>query len=385
MNSKIQSGQRTRSTVLLSALTVCLSLMSGSAFAIPWIPQETAAKKNDNEFAVVRGQISHAGEVSKANVSFDEIKAVMNQRVMPPPVPFPAQWQAMNAEDRKQWVEVFQNSDEGKRFVQQRDKMLKEAKSFEVIFDEDGEFAVYDVPPGTFGLQGRIDKEIDGIMHAFEVFAKIEVEADVQVVQLKPIPIVTTPLYKRGQAAPAISVKSIDGEKTINFDVPEFDGKYVFLNFWFSGDPDRNYQKQIQKMAADLKDSHSLALLSISIDTDRERALAAIKEGEFTGVNGIAGGWEHPIIDAYAVRSTPSGWLLTPDRKIHMTQHEFYQALRVKQSMTDVIRDRIDGKDKPTLAERSDKGSEPKAADDKTSSSESDVGSKSSGGDEGSK
>jgi hypothetical protein len=42
-----------------------------------------------------------------------------------------------------------------------------------------------------------------------------------------------------------------------------------------------------------------------------------------------------------------------------MTQHEFYQAVKIKPTITDVIRDRIEGKDKPTPAARPEDSDEP--------------------------
>ena len=311
---------------------------------------QTKTQDQKKRLASIRGKIAHTGDFSKANVQFSDIKTSLHQKVTPPPVPIPGQWPQMNVEDRQLWLKAFQESDQGKKFFEDRQKLIRDAKVFEVVFDDSGEFVVFDVPEGTYGLQGRVDKEVDGVTHAFEAFAEIVVGKDIEVVNLKPIPIVTTPLFKQGQPAPAITVDGQDGSLT--FDDERFKGKHIFLNFWYSGDPDNGYQKQVYEMYEKLKEKNSLELISIAIDSDRKNAVNAIKQKKLSGAHGFSDGWEHKIVESYGVRSTPSGWLISPDRKIMMTQHEFFQAIRVTPSIEEVIGGRIEGKDKPTPAIR---------------------------------
>jgi hypothetical protein len=312
--------------------------------------QEKDKGENEETKAKVSGSIAHTSDFSKKNIEFTEIETSLYERVVPPQPPVPPNWADMNTEDRTSWWTVFQTTDEGKKFVADRDRLIKNASVFEVIYEDDGSFDVYDVPAGTYGMQGRIDNEIDGVLHAFEVFGKIVVEEGVEVVQLQPIPIEITPLYKSGQAAPELTVKSAD-ESNIGFDSDQLKGKYVFLNFWSANDPDNGYQKQIQKMYEELNESQNVELLSIAVDDEPEKAVEAIAKNEFVGLQAFTNGWDHEAVTSYGVRSTPSGWLISPDGKIMMTQYEFYQAVKVKPSVAEVISDRITGKDKPTPAQ----------------------------------
>jgi len=149
-------------------------------------------------------------------------------------------------------------------------------------------------PPGEYGLQGRFDKEIEGITYGFEVFARIKVLGDVDQLKLEPVPVTITPLFEQGQP------------------------------------------------------------VSIVLDEDRKKAIKWLIDKEFKqGSYGFPKeGWEDKTVDAYGVRSTPSGWLISNDseRKILISQHEFFKLARVKSSITEIVRDRIDGKDTPTPA-----------------------------------
>lgn len=310
-------------------------------------------KSRKKERAMIRGQISHVSKADREKVKFEEIKTSIHQQVDPPDVPVPRNWATMKLEDQKQWAIRFKESDRGKKFLADREKMIAEAPVFEVVYEDDGKFTVYDVPPGVFGLQGRVDKEINGTMHAFEVFAEINVGKDVQIVDLKPIPIVVTPLFKSGQPAPKIAVETFDGKDVLTLQTPSYQGKYLFLNFWYTGDKGQEYQKQVQDMYRDLKADYPIKLLSVCMDEKRKEAIKYIVKAQYKlGSHGFTDGWDHETVEAYGVRSTPSGWLIGPDGKIAMTQHEFYQAVKIKDTITTVIRDRIEGKDKPTPAER---------------------------------
>ena len=328
---------------LLIAVGLCLSVFSDDALA--------QQKKSQKRYATVEGVIKN--DARKAfRVSYDEIKTSLRKVVVPPQPPFPNNWKTMKEEDRKSWLSKFYESDAGKRFLKAQEKALSEAATFEVKYNDKGDFTVYDVPPGDYGLQGRIDKEIDGIKYGFEVFARIKVLSDVDQIKLEPIPVTITPLFEKGQPAPAISVPTIKGEK-LTFDLAAYDDHYIFLNFLNTTDLTPGYQKQVQDMYIALGKSHKVKLISIVLDKDTSKAIKWLIRNEFKeGSYGFTKGWDHKSVDAYGVRSTPSGWLISPDkeREIVISQHEFFSLARVKASITDIVRDRIDGKDTPTPA-----------------------------------
>jgi len=233
-------------------------------------------------------------------------------------------------------------------------------------FNKEGEFIVYDVPPGVYGLQGRVDKEIGDVNHAFEIFAEIKVSGQFDEVALDPIPVVVTPILTSGMQAPKISVSTHNGKKKLSFanlqkKKGKPDPKYVFVNFWSTkdfvekGKPD--YQQTVQAAIKEMEaEGYKVGLLSICLDEDRPTAIDHIMKNEFRkGLHGFTSGWEHETVDRFGVRSTPSGWLLDQNNKIIMSQYEFYNLTKVKDSLADVLKDRIDGKDAPTPADQAKK------------------------------
>ena len=319
-----------------------------SVFADNGLAQKKKAKKR---LATVEGVIKN--DARKAfRVSYDEIKTSLRKVVVPPQPPFPKNWKTMNEADRKSWLSKFYESDAGKRFLKAQEKALSEAVTFEVKYNDKGDFTVYDVPPGDYGLQGRIDKEINGIKYGFEVFARIKVLSDVDQIKLEPIPVTITPLFEKGQPAPPISVLTIKGQE-LTFDLDAYKDHYIFLNFLNTSDLTPGYQKQVQDMYKTLGKSHKVKLISIVLDKDTSKAIKWLIRNKFKeGSYGFTKGWDQKTVEAYGVRSTPSGWLISPDkdRKIAISQHEFFTLARVKSSITDIVRDRIDGKDTPTPA-----------------------------------
>ncbi len=309
--------------------------------------------------ATVKGKVvfdenrMESWDQQKLVVPFDELETNLFERVELPPVPFPEQWASMKPEQRQAWVKEFEASDEGKKLFQKRSELIENGKSFEVKIESDGDFVVYDVPPGVYGLRGRVDKEIGDTKFAFEVFGQIEILKEVDEVVLNPLQVDVTPLLARDQVAPPVAVKSADGQQTLTLD--EFKDRYVFINFWISNSPSASYQEQIQKMYVDLKDQHPLQLLSICVDNDRTAAAEFIAaNGLVEGSHGFSEGLEHRTLFDYGVRAIPSFWLIAPDGKISMTQFEIATALRANQELKDIVANRILGKDTPTPAGQPD-------------------------------
>ena len=127
------------------------------------------------------------------------------------------------------------------------------------------------------------------------------------------------------------------------------------------------YQKQVQDMYKAIGKSHKVKLVSIVMDKKKGKAISWLLKNKFTeGSYGFTQGWDNKTIEEYGVRSTPSGWLISPDakRKILLSQHEFFRMARVKDSITDIVRDRIEGKDTPTLATPPDEEQKEDGEDD---------------------
>ena len=355
-------------TSCFSVLSVVTILFVLSGFANQAQAQRKAQrKKKDDRLATIQGVIKNDARKS-FRVSYDEIKTSLRKVVNPTPPPVPSSFKEMKPDAQRKWLGDFYQSDRGKKYLKKQEKELNDAVSFEVKYNDEGDFTVYDVPVGEYGLQGRIDKEIDGIKYGFEVFARIKVLDDVDQIKLQPIPVTITPLFEQGQPAPPLNVKTAKG-KNLTFDLEAYKDHYIFLNFMNTTDLTPGYQRQIQNMYKAIGESHKVKLVTIVMDKDKKKAITWLLTKKFTqGSYGFTEGWgNNKTIDAYGVRSTPSGWLISPDadRKILMSQHEFFRLARVSNSVTAIIRDRIDGKDTPTLATPQEEGSETKKEDDK--------------------
>ena len=318
------------------------------------------------KLVVLSGRIDQSMNGEKFQVNVKTIKTTLNQQVTLPRAPFPRDWERYSAQNKVKWIKSFEASRRGKDFLASNKKLIDDAPAFNLRFNKDGEFIVYDVPPGTYGLQGRIDNDIKGTNHAFEVFAEIKVSGQFDEVTLDPIPVVVTPILTSGMKAPKISVSTHNGKRKLGFENLQVkkgkpDPKFVFLNFWSTKDfvekGKADYQQTVQDAIKKLNaDGYKVGLLSICLDDDRRAAVGHVIKNKFKkGLHGFTSGWEHKTVESFGVRSTPSGWLLDKDGKIVMSQHEFYTITKFKDSLTTVIKDRIDGKDAPTPADQAKK------------------------------
>lgn len=313
-----------------------------------------SAWAQSDDTAVVRGRIAfERGE--KQKIPYEQLEVKLRERVEVPPVPVPKDFPKRKPAEQAKWLDAFEKSAAGEKFIKKREKLIDDAKVFDVLIEKNGSFVVYDVPSGVYGIQGRLDKEIKGTTHAYEVYGEISVSPKVDEVPLAPILIEITPLLKYEQDAPSIEVSTYNNKSNLNLST--FKGKYLFVNFWSTENPDVKIQKQVQQMYLDLKDKHPIKLLSICIDEKRKAAIKFIIDQKLKeGSHGFTDGWEHPTVDAYGVRSTPSFWLINPDRKIIMTQYNFGQAFNAgNRELTQIVSDRIEGKDKPTPADAKEK------------------------------
>lgn len=372
VSSIAQIFQHCRRTTVLpwSILPLLISMILGSTVLLMPTVANAQAKRDKvagskqirgkkpskrQKLVTVRGQIDQSNNAGKFKIDVKEIDTTLNQQVQLPRAPFPPQWDKASAAAKVKWMKQFEASAAGQRFLARNKQILEDAPAFNLRYGPEGEFVVYDVPPGVYGLQGRVDKEIDGILHAFEVFAKITVSKDVDEVKLDPLPILVTPLLVAGKPAPEVGVVTHDGKAKLTLDAPKLRGKHVFLNFWSIKDyQDKkngiDHQRNVQKMAAALKEQ-GVALLNICLDDDRRSAVRHIMKNQYKqGLHGFTNGREHETVDRYGVRSTPTGFLIAPDGTIAMSQYEFYNLTKVKESLTQVIEDRILGKDEPTPA-----------------------------------
>jgi len=303
------------------------------------------------EDAVVRGKIEYPKTNRKSwdgltlTVPFDQLKATLREQVVWPLPEFPAKFDEWEMEDRLAWSEKFVASKEGKEYLAKRDKLMEQAKVFDIKFDSEGRFAVYDVPVGTYSLSARLDRQIEKTTYVFELFAQIEILKDVDEVSLPPLQVEITPLLQTGAPAPPFEIASIRGDNKIKFQ--QFDGKFLLLNFWTTARQNvEAEQRMVNEVYTALKEKQELRLLSINVDNEQASAIKLIEAGELPGSHGKTSGLEHSVLFDYGVRSVPALWLLTGDGKVAMTPNEISMRQQEGVDLKTIISDRISGKDR---------------------------------------
>lgn len=364
--SNVARGRLNLAAVLLLGMLIGLS------------PSEANGQKKEKKgVATIRGKIAYdktrikSWEGSRLVVPYKEIQAKIRQKVEPKVAPYPKNFAKFTNQDKLQWEKNFIATAAGKKLLAENKKLIEGANAFDVKFEKDGKFVIYDVPYGTYGIQGRIDKEIDGKFYAFEVFGEIPVINGMDDIPLKPMRVEVTPLIKKGETAPPVAVRTHDNKLVLKLDHKAFKGKMVFLNFWTSESPSSVAEQQmVQTMYAKLKKKHSMKLISICVDGNgrdpsktRKASLQYIIKNKLKeGSHGFTDGVEHRTIFDYGVRSFPSFCLIGTDGKVMMSQFEVSQAMRVKPDLETIVEDRISGKDAPTPASpgKAEGGSESK-------------------------
>ncbi len=318
-----------------------------------------------SEGATIKGSVefdpsrSETWNGERLVVPLDELTVKLFEQVELVLPPYPRNFEEFKPEDQQEWARRFEESDEGKNLIAENDKRIAAAKSYDVLIEKSGQFVVYDVPPGIYGIRGRVDKELKGTLHGFEVFGQIEVAKEMDEIRLAPLLIEVTPLLRTGEVAPPISVQTHDKKNEITLE--HFKDHYVLITFWITQSPSADYQPKIQEAFDSLKEKYPIRLLSICTDEKSGSGVSFILEKQLrNGSHGFTEGWGHRTLFDYGVRAIPSFWLIGPDGKILMAQQDFAMAFRQSNDLVEIISNRIEGKHlpEPTPATESDKPGE---------------------------
>lgn len=302
-------------------------------------------ESSEKEGVTVRGKITQGSDDKSFQVDLSEIKVKFLKRIVLPPAPVPENWAQMKTADQEAWWTQFLESDAGKKYMAEREELLKSGEEFEAPVEADGSFVLYDVTPGTYGLTARIDKKIGPRTYAFEMFGEIPVAEESDIIELGEKQLVITPIIRTGEPASEwTDATNLGGEEVT---LTSFKGKYVLISFWASDDPSREFQKDIQAAYKKLKTKHNFELLSVSLDANKDALVKFVNENKLQGVH-VHASRESDIAKAFGVHSTPGLLMIDPEGVIKMTYPEMIRAFRAGKPTLDIILDdRITGKDVP--------------------------------------
>ncbi|MEZ6093097.1 MAG: redoxin domain-containing protein [Pirellulaceae bacterium] len=286
---------------LFAFLALRLSLVLLAANPIIALGQQDKKEKSEAEtpVALIRGRLAIPEEFSD-HLSVDDLKVVLYQQVEIDPPPVPDDWENKSVEEQNKWWDAFVESEAGKAYFEARDKKVAEAKDFPVRFEDDGKFVIYDVPTGIYALEGRVDKVVDGVTLAFEVFGRLEVVPETDELVLGDLELAITPLLQNGDKAPDFSLKTAEGETV---ELKQFAGKPVVLLFWAAdAESSTQFLKTIETVVQEMKGSREVELVTVALNPLNESLTKAIDAIEFKGIVGIAESWDSSVALDYGVR-----------------------------------------------------------------------------------
>ncbi|MEM7453416.1 MAG: TlpA disulfide reductase family protein [Planctomycetota bacterium] len=358
-------SQSFRNTLLQFLPLLMTALFSGVVYAQdePELEQPAAEQEEESaeEGATIKGKVLQS-KYEGFEIDLPTMEtAFLSQMVMMPEPPFPPDWAQMNMEQREAWVTEFEKTEEGQALAAEVERIESERKVFQLRIEEDGSFVVYDVPNGIYNLYGRIDKKINERRFAFEIFGgELEVNNEVNEIVLGELQLLVTPLLAAGEMSPNFRVKTWDDSAELV--LGHFRGKYTFINFWsLESPPSVDFQARIVEMYDTLRQQgYELELLSINVDSDREKAIEHIKENSVKGRHGFTDGWEHSTLEGFGVRAIPSFWLIDPELKLRLTHADFQQAFFSGMTeLSEIVEGGIKGELPPPPVEENEDGETP--------------------------
>lgn len=287
-------------------------------------PGETVRLKLGGKGRPVVGRAEIPEEVAKSgfDVGYCEMQEIVERPKMPP-LP---EGISPETPEGKEWYKKWYETDEGKAFLKEFEK-VQQARSFQFELKKDGSFRVEDVEPGKYQISIQLHDlaEPGSTSGSGSLAAKGNHEVTVpeipggvsnEPMEIKPFKLTVWPHIKVGEAAPAFTIKTLDGKE---IKLEDFKGKYVLLDFWATWcGPCRGETPHMKAVWEAYGKNPKFAMIGLSLDEETKPAEKYVKDESMGWTQGFLGPWGEPekLTDAYGVDGIPSIWLIGPDGKV---------------------------------------------------------------------
>jgi peroxiredoxin len=327
--------------------TGCLALAMITDRAMADHPQEESGNASGQDLATIRGSLELKSDVI-GQPDWPSMQGMLGELVPLKQPELPTAWKDMAATERQQWLDEFYQTDEGKRLQEKNQQILQARHQQEFSIRDGGKFVIYDVPQGRFEMRITAEAAVDEKTWLLQAYGQFVV-GDVDELDFSGMPMEVLRVLKRGEQAPPVAGKTIDG-KLIS--LSDLRGKHVLMAFGLTSHPAfANTSRLMKEASAAAKLADRLTVLTVTVDEDVQAVANFNRQQDVTWPTLNLGGWNQQVLHSYGLKSVPSLWLVDPEGGIVLTGRQMVAELNLAESFPELLEDAMAGRFKSEAAD----------------------------------